>query len=144
LQRAQSFQLWIADDITKFAGSMAFVYLHVALFAVWMLVLERSAAAPFGGMLSRSLAIRRRRMGAARSGANLPSSSERKDVRSTTDGGNSAGGRSAEEFDMTPAGMELWISCSWTAHGRGPSATSMFAAAPSPRSPRPRRTVERV
>jgi len=42
LQRAQSRQLRIADDITKFAGSMAFVYLHVALFAVWMLVLERS------------------------------------------------------------------------------------------------------
>jgi uncharacterized membrane protein len=40
-QRAQSLQLRIADDITKFAGSMAFVYLHVALFAVWMLVLER-------------------------------------------------------------------------------------------------------
>jgi len=34
LQRAQSRQLRIADDITKFAGSMAFVYLHVALFAV--------------------------------------------------------------------------------------------------------------
>jgi uncharacterized membrane protein len=41
-QRAQSLQLRIADDITKFAGSMACVYLHVALFAVWMLVLERS------------------------------------------------------------------------------------------------------
>jgi uncharacterized membrane protein len=39
---AQNRQLRIADDITKFAGSMAFVYLHVALFAVWMLVLERS------------------------------------------------------------------------------------------------------
>jgi uncharacterized membrane protein len=41
-ERAQSLQLRIADDITKFAGSMSFVYLHVALFAVWMLVLERS------------------------------------------------------------------------------------------------------
>ena len=41
-ERTQSLQLRIADDITKFAGSMSFVYLHVALFAVWMLVLERS------------------------------------------------------------------------------------------------------
>ena len=40
LKRAQSVQLRIADQITKFAGSMAFVYLHVALFAVWMLLLE--------------------------------------------------------------------------------------------------------
>ena len=31
-----------ADRITTFAGSMQFVWLHVALFAVWMLVLERS------------------------------------------------------------------------------------------------------
>jgi uncharacterized membrane protein len=42
LKRAQSLQLRIADQITKFAGSMAFVYLHIALFAVWMLLLERS------------------------------------------------------------------------------------------------------
>ncbi len=40
-KRAQSLQLRIADQITKFAGSMAFVYLHVAIFAVWMLFLER-------------------------------------------------------------------------------------------------------
>src|SRR5205807_7782757 len=34
--------LKIADAITAFAGSMNFVYIHAALFAVWMLVLERS------------------------------------------------------------------------------------------------------
>jgi uncharacterized membrane protein len=36
-QRAADFQLRIADKITAFAGSMGFVYLHAALFAVWML-----------------------------------------------------------------------------------------------------------
>ena len=41
-KRAQDAQLRIADQITRFAGSMAFVYLHIALFAFWMLVLERS------------------------------------------------------------------------------------------------------
>src|SRR6476469_3485527 len=41
LKRAQSLQLRIADQITKFAGSMSFVYIHVALFALWMLLLER-------------------------------------------------------------------------------------------------------
>jgi uncharacterized membrane protein len=41
-QRAADFQLRIADKITAFAGSMGFVYLHAALFAVWMLVFERS------------------------------------------------------------------------------------------------------
>ena len=40
--RAANFQLRIADAITAFAGSMRFVYIHVALFAVWMLVLEKS------------------------------------------------------------------------------------------------------
>ena len=39
-QRAQHFQLRIADWITGFAGSMNFVYLHIALFAVWMLFIE--------------------------------------------------------------------------------------------------------
>jgi len=42
VQRAQDFQLRIADKITAFAGSMNFVYLHIALFAVWMLVFEKS------------------------------------------------------------------------------------------------------
>jgi uncharacterized membrane protein len=41
-QRAQNVQLRIADWITSFAGSMNFVYLHIALFAVWMLLIERS------------------------------------------------------------------------------------------------------
>jgi uncharacterized membrane protein len=39
--RARSIQLQIADAITSFAGSMSFVYIHVALFAIWMLLLER-------------------------------------------------------------------------------------------------------
>jgi uncharacterized membrane protein len=41
-KRAESAQLRVADQITRFAGSMAFVYLHIALFATWMLVIERS------------------------------------------------------------------------------------------------------
>src|SRR6266540_1914088 len=41
-KRAQDAQLRIADQITRFAGSMAFVYLHIALFTVWMLVFEKS------------------------------------------------------------------------------------------------------
>jgi uncharacterized membrane protein len=39
--RARNLQNRIADQITSFAGSMAFVYLHIALFAVWMLLFER-------------------------------------------------------------------------------------------------------
>jgi len=41
-KRAADTQLRIADKITAFAGSMNFVYLHVLLFAVWMLVVEVS------------------------------------------------------------------------------------------------------
>jgi uncharacterized membrane protein len=41
-QRSADVQLRIADAITAFAGSMKFVYLHAALFAVWMLVFEKS------------------------------------------------------------------------------------------------------
>ena len=41
-ERAKSRQNRIADGITGFAGSMSFVYIHVALFAIWMLLLERS------------------------------------------------------------------------------------------------------
>jgi uncharacterized membrane protein len=41
-KRASDAQLRVADKITAFAGSMNFVYLHVALFAAWMLVLERN------------------------------------------------------------------------------------------------------
>ena len=41
-RRAADVQLRIADKITGFAGSMNFVYLHIALFATWMLVIEKS------------------------------------------------------------------------------------------------------
>jgi len=41
-QRAADVQLRIADRITAFAGSMRFVYLHAAVFAVWMLAFEKS------------------------------------------------------------------------------------------------------
>ena len=41
-ERAQKVQNRIADAITGFAGSMNFVYIHIALFVVWMLLLERS------------------------------------------------------------------------------------------------------
>jgi len=40
--RASQLQLRLADGITRFAGSMKFVYLHVALFAIWMLFAESS------------------------------------------------------------------------------------------------------
>jgi len=40
--RAADAQLRIADAITRFAGSMWFVYIHVLAFAVWMLVVEKS------------------------------------------------------------------------------------------------------
>jgi uncharacterized membrane protein len=39
-RRAASLQLRIADGITENAGSMHFVYLHIAVFAVWMVFLE--------------------------------------------------------------------------------------------------------
>jgi uncharacterized membrane protein len=41
-QRLESLQFRIADQITAFAGSMRFVYIHVVLFAVWMVLIERS------------------------------------------------------------------------------------------------------
>jgi uncharacterized membrane protein len=41
-QRAQSVQLRVADWITSFAGSMNFVYIHIALFTIWMLFVEKS------------------------------------------------------------------------------------------------------
>ena len=41
-KRAADLQLRIADRITAFAGSMRFVYIHVALFAIWMLFVEKS------------------------------------------------------------------------------------------------------
>jgi uncharacterized membrane protein len=39
-KRAEDLQLRIADAITAFAGSMPFVYVHVVVFAGWMLFLE--------------------------------------------------------------------------------------------------------
>ena len=41
-RRIENVQLRVADKITAFAGSMQFVYLHVLLFAGWMLVVEKS------------------------------------------------------------------------------------------------------
>ena len=41
-RRSADVQLRIADAITRFAGSMKFVYLHIVAFAVWMVVLEQS------------------------------------------------------------------------------------------------------
>lgn len=40
--RAADLQLRAADAITRFAGSMTFVYLHVVVFAGWMLLVESS------------------------------------------------------------------------------------------------------
>ena len=40
--RAADVQLRVADVITRFAGSMWFVYIHVVAFAIWMLVFEKS------------------------------------------------------------------------------------------------------
>ncbi len=41
-ERAKHLELRLADRITAFVGSMRFVYLHVLLFGVWMLVFEES------------------------------------------------------------------------------------------------------
>src|SRR6201988_4320577 len=41
-RRSEKLQLRLADRITTFAGSMNFVWIHAALFTVWMLVLERN------------------------------------------------------------------------------------------------------
>ena len=38
--RSENLQLRVADWITRFAGSMRFVYIHIALFAVWMFAVE--------------------------------------------------------------------------------------------------------
>ena len=39
-ERARNLQNRIADTITRRAGSMSFVYVHIVLFAAWMLWLE--------------------------------------------------------------------------------------------------------
>jgi uncharacterized membrane protein len=41
-RHAEDVQLRIADTITRFAGSMPFVYLHALAFAAWMLFVESS------------------------------------------------------------------------------------------------------
>ena len=41
-ERAADLQLRLADAITAFAGSMPFVYLHIVVFGLWMLVFEQS------------------------------------------------------------------------------------------------------
>jgi uncharacterized membrane protein len=41
-ERAENIQLRVADQITRFAGSMQFVYIHAVIFAIWMLWLEKS------------------------------------------------------------------------------------------------------
>ena len=41
-RRSADAQLRVADAITKFAGSMTFVYIHAVGFAVWMLLVEKS------------------------------------------------------------------------------------------------------
>jgi uncharacterized membrane protein len=41
-KRAANVQLRIADAITKFAGSMVFVYIHAVVFVLWMLLIEGS------------------------------------------------------------------------------------------------------
>jgi uncharacterized membrane protein len=41
-RRAADTQLRLADAITRFAGSMPFVYIHAVAFAVWMVVFEKS------------------------------------------------------------------------------------------------------
>jgi uncharacterized membrane protein len=42
LARAEDLQVRIADLITRFAGSMGFVYVHIAVFALWMVVFEKN------------------------------------------------------------------------------------------------------
>ena len=41
-KRAADVQLRVADAITKFAGSMMFVYVHIVLFIAWMLIIEKN------------------------------------------------------------------------------------------------------
>jgi uncharacterized membrane protein len=41
-ERAADVQERVADKITQFAGSMAFVYVHVVAFVLWMLIFEKS------------------------------------------------------------------------------------------------------
>jgi uncharacterized membrane protein len=45
-ERSKSLQLRVADRITSFAGSMKFVYIHIAWFGVW--IVFRVEKYPFG------------------------------------------------------------------------------------------------
>ena len=40
--RSGDVQLRVADAITRFAGSMRFVYVHIVLFIGWMLIVEKN------------------------------------------------------------------------------------------------------
>jgi len=40
VRRSEDLQLRIADKITAFAGSMPFLYLHAAVFTIWMFFVE--------------------------------------------------------------------------------------------------------
>ena len=42
LKRADDVQLRLADAVTRFAGSLGFVYFHVVAFALWMVLAERN------------------------------------------------------------------------------------------------------
>ena len=41
-KRANDIQLKVAGWITSFAGSMMFVYVHIVIFAVWMILIEKN------------------------------------------------------------------------------------------------------
>ncbi|MGN6723894.1 MAG: DUF1003 domain-containing protein [Marmoricola sp.] len=41
-RRASSAQNRLADQITRFAGSMLFVYVHILIFAIWMVAIEKN------------------------------------------------------------------------------------------------------
>jgi uncharacterized membrane protein len=41
-RRSGDVQLRVADAITKFAGSMMFVYVHIVVFIGWMLIVEKN------------------------------------------------------------------------------------------------------
>jgi uncharacterized membrane protein len=47
-ERARSLQNRVADGVTAFAGSMPFIYLHVAWFAVWLVLTPFGDVFPFG------------------------------------------------------------------------------------------------
>ena len=46
--RAASLQNWLADLITEFAGSMSFVYIHIAWFVLWVIFRPFKDEFPYG------------------------------------------------------------------------------------------------